>query len=206
MKKFLKAAAMVFIATAQMTGTARADKRVLPEVLREFHSPSNEFRLLIIGNDRWLKPYASAELYRVNKSDSNEPDSNEPGSSDELLWRISKLPHRLGPSNAFVTDGGRVLLIDEWVNTPSSYALMVIEKNGETKPALSFAEIARLTGNSEASMVKSAVVGAWQSMQPSLVPGKERVRLRTCSTPFYLDLSTGEVHFDATKSTRRSNQ
>ncbi|MEZ6075332.1 MAG: hypothetical protein R3C09_12575 [Pirellulaceae bacterium] len=183
MPKALKVVLMVIFAIAQQSGAGWADKRVLPDAIREFHSPSKNFRLVVVVEEKRTEPVVYAELYR--KSDG--------GVEEDLIWRIDKLPHRLGPSRALVTEGGRVLLIDEWVNTPSSFALMAIEKNGTIKLTLSFADLAKLTGNSERSMAESAKFGAWRSLEPYLVPGKEIACLCTCSTPFHLDLTNGEV-------------
>ena len=162
--------------------SANADKRRTPELVREFLSPSGNFLLRVIGTEAWLTPYASAELFRVDLKTS----------TCELIWRIDKLPHRLGPAMALVSNSGLVILIDEWVKTPSPVAITVLDQKGKTKAVYSFADIARLTKNSEAMMIEDAKVGVWQSAAAKLSQTQDRVEFSACRTVFYVELKTGQ--------------
>ncbi len=178
----LKFAIIGFI-TSVFIPTAFGDKRTTPEVVREFSSPCGEYHLLVTGSEGWKNPYASAELWHLPRA----------GEERRRVWRIDKLPHRLGPASALVSSCGVVILVDEWVRTPSPVSLTLIDNEGKTKAVFSFEDIARVSGESARAMVKAATIGAWQSKPPQFNDNAECVRFFTCETSFVLDLKTGEI-------------
>ncbi|WP_146515643.1 hypothetical protein [Rubripirellula amarantea] len=163
--------------------TAKADQRRTPELVREFTSPSGEYRLLITGHDDWRNPRPSAELSRLAKRAQPINDA----------WKIDELPHRLGPAAALVFDDGTVVLIDEWVRTPSPISLMVIDKQGIIKATHSFDDLAKVSGKSPAQMVESAKQGAWQSSPPIANHDAMSIRFFTDNIPILLNVKTGKI-------------
>jgi len=173
---------LALLACTQTSGPS-ADTRKTPELVREFFSPSGEFRLVISGSKGWLNPRPSAELFQMLDS----------GRSSVQEWRIEELPHRLGPESAIISNDGIVVLVDEWIRTPSPRALTVFDREGMVKSVYSFDEIAKITGMSPSLMIKSAKTGTWESGKPILAADSVSTRFFTCDTYFSLNLKTGEI-------------
>ncbi len=180
----LERVTFAFVLLAIMgTSSSFADKRNTPEVVREFSSPSGEFQLVVTGCKGWLNPRPSAQLFRVAKS--GQPRSE--------VWKIDELPHRLGPWDVLISNEGVVVLVDEWVRTPTPLSLMVIDPVGKIKVVHSIGDIAKFTGNSPTLLIDSAKMGIWQSSKPMVSSDSQSITFFTGDTNFSLSLESGEM-------------
>lgn len=175
-----------FMITSMLSPNSFADKRKTPKLVREYSSPSGEFHLVVTGREGWAKPHPSAQLFQISES----------GTSRSQVWRIDELPHRLGPGDVLISNSGVVVLIDEWVRTPSPVSLMVVGAVGKTIKVHSFNDIAQVTGKPKDSLIESAKVGIWQSRRPVISLDSERVQFFTGDTHFTLDLESGVISRD----------
>src|SRR5262245_9840853 len=87
------------------------DRITLPPASREFTSPSGKFVLVVSTKDSWKSPRATGELFSA-------------GANRTLLWS-RELPQEYGPRFALVNDQGTVLMLDEWINVNTRYAILV---------------------------------------------------------------------------------
>lgn len=156
------------------------DKKVRPPAQRRFASPSGTFALDVTGAVGWPSPQAHAELFAVAAG------------ARRSLWS-RPLPQRYGPALAVVSDEGTTLLVDEWIRTPSPYALVVIGVTGETIGAHSMADIAAASGVSPADLAARATDGPWMSAPPSLDPPSHRVVVEAGGIRLVVDLATAQL-------------
>lgn len=136
-------------------GASAGDAKALPPEFRTFHSRSGEYVLEIRGSKGWKQPLPQAELFR------------EAPAGRVSRW-TKALPHRFGPRFAFVSDKGQVMLFDEWLITPSPYAIAWLADNGDMRLQRSMAEISTAAGVSGRELVRRARCGPWMSAAPAL--------------------------------------
>lgn len=156
------------------------DKKVLPPPRRSFASPSGRFELQLRSAQAAADPHVVAEMFRLDAAGRHS------------LWS-RPLPQRLGPALALVSDEGATLLVDEWVKTPSPYALMVLGPGGETLGTHSMADIAAVSGHSMAELVARARSGPWMSAAPRRSDQPQRVLLQAGGVPLAIDLATAQL-------------
>src|SRR6516162_1620387 len=91
---------------------AAADPKNLPPREREFCSASRRYCLAVRTTDDWRSKHALAEM-------------RETGAGNRIVWsRV--LPQELGPRFALVAETGESVLFDEWINTMSPMAIVVL--------------------------------------------------------------------------------
>jgi len=129
----------------------RADRIQLPPERRVFQSPSSQFNLTLLTDDHWQTRRAIGQLCDHSK----------------LLWRCP-LPQTLGPRHAVVTDHGEVVLIDDWINVPSTHALVLMGSDGHVRASYSIDELIAVLGVSRATVAKHGQLGIWLSAMPQL--------------------------------------
>jgi hypothetical protein len=132
---------LVSAETAACGGQA-ADRIDVPPIERQFRSLSGGFVLTVNAVDAWKTPFARATLRNA---------------AGAVQWE-KQLPHHHGPRRALVTAGGRVLLVDEWINVASKYALTLIARDGTTVAAYS----------AEQAITSHARFGPWRAAGPNL--------------------------------------
>lgn len=152
-----------------------ADRLALPP---ERQSTSNgAYRLEIVGETGWLPPTPTATLYNDNA----------------LLWQ-KQLPHQYGPRFALVGAGGQVVLLDEYINVASSYAIALIDPTGKEIITYSFDDIQTfLQDISRAELTRQAASGWWISNQPQLDETAQNALVETGGTTLQINLTTGEL-------------
>ena len=96
-----------------------SDRITLPDTKREFHSSSGRFNFVVSTRDGWKSLLATGDLFSVN------------GLTAKLLWSRG-LPQQFGPRFALVNDLGTVLMLDEWININSHYAVLLIDRDNRT--------------------------------------------------------------------------
>lgn len=127
----------------------------LPPERREAASPDGGFLLVWTTLDGWRTPWAEAEFYRLENRHR------------QLLWRRT-LPHRHGPRQALVSNQGRALLTDEWINVPSDYAILVLDQQGKPLARYTFDQVVAALGMPVREVGDRARASAWITEGPAL--------------------------------------
>ncbi len=152
----------------------------LPPVHREFVSPSAMFVLTISSDDHWKTSTAQAEL-----------EERRPG-APRNVWRHS-LANIKGPRRAVVTDHGEVILIDDWINSPSQRALTLISVTGKTVATYSLDSLIATLRVSPRDVSSRATLGIWLSAEPTVSDDGATVRFRTAGRGLVLHVSDGRM-------------
>ena len=126
------------------------DRMDLPPLERRFGSG---FVLTVKTLDGWKTPLGRATLVDAR---------------GEVKWE-RELPHHHGPRRVLVTKGGQVLLVDEWINVLSRYALTLIAPSGVTVAQYSGEQIISKLGVARAAIRLNARLGLWMTTEPRLV-------------------------------------
>lgn len=132
------------------------DQRDIPPVERKFASSTGGFELRIFSDQNWKTRQAIAELRKGAKA----------------VWRRD-LPHSYGPRDAVVLSGGKVVLLDEWINVASKLAIVLLDEEGQTIATYSYNDVKRVSGETSKGLTRGAALGpyrkgTWLSSKPAL--------------------------------------
>lgn len=162
--------------------TASADELTYPPRRQTFITGAYQF--VVATTDQWQTPMATGTLYE----------------GDRLLWQ-SNLPHEYGPRFVLVSPVGQVLLVDEFINVASPYALTLLDPAGSVIAQHSFDDIQRTLDVSSAALTRQATSGWWISAPPTLgstdtaAAGSGAIALiPTGGTTLTVNLTTGELN------------
>ena len=125
------------------------DRIDLPPLERRFGSG---FVLTVKTLDGWKTPLARATLVDARGG---------------VKWE-RELPHHHGPRRVLVTQSGQVLLVDEWINVLSRYALTLIAPSGVTVAQYSGEHLISALGVPRAAIRLHARLGAWMTVEPRM--------------------------------------
>jgi hypothetical protein len=164
---------------ALATGMA-TDAHVLPPARRSFTSPSGAFTLTVSSADQWATPQAQAEL--VTTVDGVR----------RSLWQQT-LPAPLGPRRALVADTGAVVLLDEWRNSPSPHALLLIAPSGNILAHYSIDALITILGVTRKTVARHAQLGIWLSSEHQWSRDGTALQLRAGGQVLLLQLSSGQL-------------
>ncbi len=157
-----------------IASTASPDRIARPPLRQTFtHAP---YQLVISARDSWQTPLTTGQLYE--------------GSA--LRWQ-KDLPHEYGPRFALVSPAGQVLLLDEFINVASPYALTLLNPNGEIVMQRSFDDVQKALHLSPAALTRQAVSGWWISAPPRLSAQGDHALIKTGGTTLEVDLTTGTL-------------
>ncbi|HEY9879540.1 MAG TPA: hypothetical protein V6D29_13875 [Leptolyngbyaceae cyanobacterium] len=151
-----------------------------PPVHQERASPSGSHILILTAPENWATKQVDATLY------------NAQGQICQPLWSKT-LPQEYGPRFALVSDQGQVVLIDEWINVASSYAVMLLDASGQVVAQHSFDDLADRLQMSRADIVDAAQFGWWVSRAPSLSRNGNTVQVGTAGKQLKINLETGDL-------------
>ena len=126
-----------------------ADRIDLPPLERRFGS---SFVLTVKTLDGWKTPLARATLADARGG---------------VKWE-QELPHHHGSRRVLVTQSGQVLLVDEWINVLSRYALTLIAPSGVTVAQYSGEQLISALGVPRAAIRLHARLGAWMTVEPRM--------------------------------------
>ena len=126
-----------------------ADRKDLPPTERRF---GTDFVLTVKTLDGWKTPLGRATLVDAR---------------GEVKWE-RELPHHHGPRRVLVTQSGQVLLVDEWINVLSRYALTLIAPSGVTVAQYSGEHLISALGVPRAAIRLHARLGAWMTVEPRM--------------------------------------
>ena len=77
-----------------------------------------------------------------------------------VLWQDS-LPQEMGPRQALLGRNGSAVLLDEWINIFTDYAIVVISPEGKELAVHSTDDIARFLGRKRSDLASQAKFGPW---------------------------------------------
>jgi hypothetical protein len=177
----LPAAGIVTGHAADAMNTPDAISR--PPAKRIFVSPAGRYKLIIENRDNWQTQEVVAALEEIV------------GVATRTVWQQA-LPHRMGPRAALVTDNGDVVLIDEWINSPSPYALSEIDVRGTTIAQYSLDQLIAALAVGRRAVSDNAHVGIWMSSPPVLRSDGASVEFRCAGKKFSLRLSDGALSIE----------
>ncbi|MEM8810103.1 MAG: hypothetical protein AAGF01_29135, partial [Cyanobacteria bacterium P01_G01_bin.38] len=107
------------------------------------------------------------------------------------LWQ-QPLPQEYGPRFVSVGAEGEVLLLDEYINVASPYAVMVMDLSGEVVAQHSFDDVQAVVDIPRAEMVEQAETGWWISASPEW-EGDAQVSVATSGKTLVIDLTNGQL-------------
>ncbi len=156
------------------------DRIPRPPTLVESTSPDGQYAFVVSSPDNWKSKHAVGELYRVTDG------------SKRLLWR-RHLPQEFGPRFALVGQQGQVLLLDEWINVMSRYAVMILSLTNQVVAQHHFSDVQRVLKVPSAEIVKRARYGAWITSPPMLDPSRQTVTVEAGGKVLSVHLSDGHL-------------
>jgi hypothetical protein len=170
--------ALMLLSSPLLAGAS--DSIVVPPAVREFASPSGAFTLRISSADNWKTPVAAAELDALNSGAS------------KVVWR-RELPHHYGPRKALVSDQGDALLVDEWINILSRYALTVVDRNNRIVAQYAADDIFAVLGIPARDVSALAREGPWLSAGPTLSTDGKLALIETGACTLEIRLADGRL-------------
>lgn len=135
---------------SQKDSASAGDQLAHPPLSQSF--ATGDYRFEVTASDQWQTPSTVGQLYK----------------SGRLLWEKT-LPQQYGPRFVVVGSQGQVLLIDEFINVASPYALMLLDVVGEPIATYSFEDIQQVLSVSAAELTSQATSGWWVSDAPQRV-------------------------------------
>jgi hypothetical protein len=175
----MKQAIITAVALCAAGGPTMAQDRLdLPPAERRVASPSGAFTLTLRTPDNWKTPQVVASLVRGD---------------GKVVWQ-QQLPHEHGPRRALVTDDGRVLLVDEWINVISPRALMLLAADGHIVAQHSAEAIFALLAVPLPVITRQAKSGAWIAEGPRLSLDSGTAAFEAGGRAFLIDLYEGRLY------------
>lgn len=159
------------------TPAAAADRMAQPPLHQTF--TNSPYQLIVTATDSWQTPAATGQFYK----------------GDTLLWQQT-LPHQYGPRFVLVSQQGHILLLDEFINVASPYALTLLDADGKTLAQYSFDDIQKTLAIPAATLTQKATSGWWISAAPILKESEGLALVPTGGTILQVDLATGELRCD----------
>jgi hypothetical protein len=136
------------------------DSISFPPERSELRSPSGEYVFVFETIPGAKPPRSTGTLFRITNGERT------------ILWS-HELPQEYRARFGAVSDGGRVLLLDEWINVASPYAVMVLSPHGELIAQHDFDAVAAVLGVARNEIVAAAETGWWIQAPPSIEAGSE---------------------------------
>jgi hypothetical protein len=161
--------------------TERSEDRIrLPPSSSAFTSPSGRYRFELSTPDEWKSKHADARLFRMKEAGS------------ELIWE-GKLPQEYGPRFVLVAPGGKVLMLDEWINVKSRYAIVLFDPHDGRCVTHRFDAVQAAVGIPAAQIVRMAEHGWWIAGLPALSENGDTAIIPTAGKELAVDLTTGSL-------------
>lgn len=176
---------------AQQTQAGGAvDRITLPDARREFVSPSGQFAFVVSTRDGWTSPRGTGELFSVK------------GPGRTSLWS-RELPQQFGPRFVLIGDLGTVLMLDEWINVKSPYAVLLMDRAGRTVAQHSTDAVQAVLQVPMADIVRMARHGWWIGTPPRLDPAAGVARVETAGRGLLIRLADGHLSVPLDAAERR---
>lgn len=152
----------------------------LPPVHQIVTSPNQAFLLVLQSPDGWATPQPVAALYSLDQRQC------------QRLWQRS-LPQSYGPRFALVTDSGTTLLLDEWINVASDYAVVLLDPAGQLIAQHSFDQVAAVLQVPRAEIVERSRFGWWIGAAPSLQADGQQAEVAAAGQRLLIGLEDGQL-------------
>lgn len=167
---------MVAMATVSIQAAPLpADYQQPPEPVRTIFSPQKNFSIVIESQEK----HARLKLL----SSSND---------SVALW-TKLLPHQIGPRYGFVSESGTVVLLDEWLNVFSPFAITVFDVNGEELVTYSTDEVASELKISRRQLAQTAKVGPWMRGRPFISDDGKDVVIPMGESKLFVNMVDGSL-------------
>jgi len=185
-------AALLFFALACQHATAAgvgnspskvpaiSDKITLPDVRREFVSPSSRYIFAVSTRDNWKYLRGTGELFSVS------------GSVRKLLWS-RELPQQFGPRFVLVSDLGAVVMVDEWINVKTGYAVLIVDRDNRQVAQHGTDDVQAVLQVPINQIVQLAKHGWWISAPPILNASGNVALVKAAGKILAIRLSDGRL-------------
>ena len=157
------------------------DSIILPPTWRTFVSPDGKYVFEVFTVDSW-------------KSQTPNGRFAELGSGQENVVWTGGLPHEYGPRYVIVGNNAKVLLIDEWINVKSRYALTIFDPYSVSIRHYDFDYLQDILKVPVARIVEQANSGWWVTAPPQTGPRGVIVQIETAGKILEVNLETSEVY------------
>jgi hypothetical protein len=165
----------------EFAGDRESDRISLPPLQAEFLSSQGNFRFIVSTRDNWKSKQGRGRLMRQTDGGL------------EVVWE-GLLPQEYGPRYVSIGRQGEVLMLDEWINVKSEYAVVVLNPQNNRVIQHSFDSVQEVLGVSTSAIVQSATGGSWWlSGPPRLDESGSEAYVPTAGTVLRVDLQTGEL-------------
>jgi len=156
------------------------DRISLPPLQEEFYSPNQRFKFVVSTSDGWKSRRSTGALFKQD------------GKTYTLLWR-RKLPHSYRPRFVLVGKAGEVLLLDEWINVTSPYAVMLLDRDNLVIAQHDFDAVQRVLGIPGAAIVRAARYGVWMTQPPELAATGDVALVKSAGKVLGISLLDGHL-------------
>jgi hypothetical protein len=157
------------------------DQISLPPLQTEFFSPQGDFRFTVSTPDKWKSTRGYGRLVRLMDGIS------------ESIWE-GKLPQEYRPRYVLVGQQGEVLMLDEWINVKSKYAIVVLNPRNDLIIQYDFDKVQNVLDVPTSEIVQRATGGSWWlSEPPSLNKSGSEAYIPTSGKVLRVDLQTGQL-------------
>lgn len=164
------------VGTAETGGDAIAR----PPAHQVITSPSGNRILVLQAPQNWADKRFTATSYTVSES------------LCQAQWSQT-LPQEYGPRFTLMNDQGYLVLLDEWVNVASDYAVMVVDPEGQVVAQHSFDQVAALLRVPRSEVVERARFGWWISGEPALNRSGTTVQVAAGGRRLQVTMATGQL-------------
>ncbi len=152
----------------------------VPPAREEFFSPARDYLFVLSTPDGWKSRKAVGELFQVAAG------------TRKLLWTRA-LPQEFRPRYVLVGSQGQVLMVDEWANVKSRYAVMIVNREDRLVAQYDFDAVQRTLGVPVAKVVEMARHGWWIMSPPTLDAPHESARVEAAGKVLSIRLSDGRI-------------
>ena len=180
--RLIKTVAAVLSATL-ISGAAitlASDIVPMPPERKEFASPAGDFVFVLFTTDHWRSRKSVGELFQVTQQ------------GRALLW-TRHLPHEYRPRYVLLNDNAAVLLIDEWVNIKSRYAVMLLDRDNHVVAQHDLDAVLKVLGVPIATVTQLARHGWWIVSPPVLDAAGEHATVETAGKTLTIRLRDGHL-------------
>lgn len=156
------------------------DRITLPDARREFTSRSGNFSFVVFTRDGWQSLRGTGEL------------SSVAGSTRTPVWSAD-LSQQYGPRFVIVSDTGTVLMLDEWINVSTPYAVVLRDRNNRQIAQHSTDAVQATLQVPMNEVTRLAKYGWWITAPPVLTSAGDAVRVETGGKALTIRLSDGQL-------------
>ncbi|MEL7502751.1 MAG: hypothetical protein AAFN18_09800 [Cyanobacteria bacterium J06554_6] len=156
------------------------DTLSLPPTRQAVSTAAGDYSFEVEAADNWASRQAVGRLHQ------------HIAGRDETMWE-QMLPQEYGPRFMVVGPQGQVLLLDEFINVASPYAVMLLDSHGDVIAQHSFDDIEAALGVHRSEIVAQANHGWWISDAPVVNEAAGQVGVATGGKTLIIDLTTGQI-------------